>query len=295
MKAGDLLAELPVKNQQTTQARKNITANHSGEVLIEKDSNIAWILEGALYDIPNNSCINLFEKDQITSKHDNLASFKIISKNEGIVKLEKNNTNTQIENFKIINCLSLIKLPVYRNKKDNNLILETENGTQYTLQKLPKKLKQSQFLFATKTENRYKTETGGQIFYPKDKSFLEYNSKLGTEIIVKNGKILFVPQETHIINRDKSLLLVTNQTKLENTETELINDVFSKTSGFLETKESNQILQEINIKPGEFFEYKKLNDQEIEKLNELHQKIYFPGEIIFDDIIVEYLTFIEIV
>ena len=27
----------------------------------------------------------------------------------------------------------------------------------------------------------------------------------------------------------------------------------------------------------------------------LHQKIYFPGEIIFDDIIVEYLTFIEIV
>ena len=295
VKAGDLLAELPVKNQQTTQARKNITANHSGEVLIEKDSNIAWILEGALYDIPNNSCINLFEKDQTTSKHDNLASFKIISKNEGIVKLEKNNTNTQIENFKIINCLSLIKLPVYRNKKDNNLILETENGTQYTLQKLPKKLKQSQFLFATKTENRYKTETGGQIFYPKDKSFLEYNSKLGTEIIVKNGKILFVPQETHIINRDKSLLLVTNQTKLENTETELINDVFSKTSGFLETKESNQILQEINIKPGEFFEYKKLNDQEIEKLNELHQKIYFPGEIIFDDIIVEYLTFIEIV
>merc|ERR1712023_155933 len=135
VKAGDLLAELPVKNQQTTQAQKNITANHSGEVLIEKNSNIAWILEGALYDIPNNSCINSFEKDQTTSKHDNLASFKIISKNEGIVKLEKNTTNTQIENFKIINCLSLIELPVYKNKKDNNLILETENGTQYTLQK----------------------------------------------------------------------------------------------------------------------------------------------------------------
>ena len=42
--------------------------------------------------------------------------------------------------------------------------------------KLPKKLKQSQFLFATKTENRYKTETGGQIFYPKDKSFLEWQN-----------------------------------------------------------------------------------------------------------------------
>ena len=110
-------------------------------LFLEKNSNIAWILEGALYDIPNNSCINSFEKNQTTSKHDNLASFKIISKNEGIVKLEKNTTNTQIENFKIINCLSLIELPVYKNKKDNNLILETENGTQYTLQKLPKKIK----------------------------------------------------------------------------------------------------------------------------------------------------------
>ena len=295
VKEGDLLAELPLKNQQTTQARKNINAPHSGEVILQKNSNTAWILEGELYDIPNNSFINNFKIDQKTSKQDNLTYFKIISKNEGILTIQKNKVNNQIEDFKILNCVSLSNLPVFFDKKQDNLVIVTPKNTQYIIQKLPKKLKAKRFLFANQVENNYKTDTGGQVFYPKAKNFLNYNPELETETISKNGKILFVPQETHIINRDKSLLIVPNQTKLENPGTELINDIFSKTNGFLETKESNQILQEITIKPGEFFEYKKLTEDEIKQIKELNQKIYFPGEIIFDDILVNYLSLIEIV
>jgi DNA-directed RNA polymerase subunit beta' len=189
----------------------------------------------------------------------------------------------------------LFELPVFLDKKQDNLVIVTPKNTKYVIQELPKKLKSKRFLFANQVENNYKTDSGGQVFYPKAKDFLEYNSELETETISKNGKILFVPQETHIINRDKSLLIVPNQTKLENPGTELINDIFSKTNGFLETKESNQILQEITIKPGEFFEYKKLAENEIKQIKELNQKIYFPGEIIFDDILVNYLTLLEIV
>ena len=295
VKAGDLLAELPLKNQQTTQARKNISASHSGEIILQKNLNIAWILEGELYDIPSNSFVNNFEINQKTEKQDNLAYFKIISKNEGILNIERNKINNQVEGFKILNCLSLFKLPVYLDKKKDSFVLVTEQNTRYIIQKLPKKLKENIFLFANQAEVKYRTETGGQIFYPKRKDFLQQNPKFKTETIVKNGKILFVPQETHIINRDKSLLLVPNKTKLENIGTELINDVFSKTNGFLETKESNQILQEITIKPGEFFEYKKLSEDEIQEIQKLNQKIYFPGEVIFDDILISYLTLIEIV
>ena len=68
VKAGGLLAELPLKNQQTTQARKNISASHSGEIILQKNLNIAWVLEGELYDIPSNSFVNNFEINQNCNK-----------------------------------------------------------------------------------------------------------------------------------------------------------------------------------------------------------------------------------
>ena len=77
-------------------------------------------------------------------------------------------------------------------------------------------------------------------------------------LIGKNGKLLFIPLENHTINKDRSLLLVPNLTKLELPGTELIKGIFSKTNGFVETKESNQILQALKIKPGEFFEFYNL-------------------------------------
>ena len=53
----------------------------------------------------------------------------------------------------------------------------------YIIQKLPKKLKENIFLFANQAEVKYRTETGGQIFYPKIKDFLQQNPKFKTETI----------------------------------------------------------------------------------------------------------------
>ena len=45
-KTGDLIAELPVKNQQIVTQEENIYSTTSGEIFMLKKSNQAWILEG---------------------------------------------------------------------------------------------------------------------------------------------------------------------------------------------------------------------------------------------------------
>ena len=56
----------------------------------------------------------------------------------------------------------------------------------------------------------------------------------------------------------------------------------------------NNIIQQITIKPGKFIEYLYLSEDEKKQLIDLNKKIFFPGEIIFEDVIVEYLSYVEI-
>ena len=135
---------------------------------------------------------------------------------------------------------------------------------------------------------------GGQIIYP-NKSFVKYNYRLNREIVVKNGKILYVPIEVHVINRSNSLVLQENNTIITEPFTMLFsNYIYTEINGFLEIKEHDNFVEEITIKPGDLFEYFNLNRNSIKSLWKLHKKIFFPGDIIFDDLIVEYLTSIEI-
>jgi hypothetical protein len=59
VKTGDLIAELPVKNQQTIDARRNIYSATSGEIFMLKKSNQACILEGNLF---NKLCCGILYK-----------------------------------------------------------------------------------------------------------------------------------------------------------------------------------------------------------------------------------------
>ena len=294
VKIGDLIAELPLKNQQTIKSQKNILAPNSGEIFLSQNTEIIWLLKGEVYDIPNNSLLNNFKTHEKIYLLDNFLHFKLTSKKNGILKITKNKITKQIESINISKCLTVVNIPLFWHKKKQELILNISSNEKYKIQNLPKLINSKPFIFSSNTNRNYKTETGGQIFYPS-KTFLKFETEFEREIIKKNGQILFVPIETHLIKKDKSLLLVPNKTKLTFPNTELINGVFSKTNGFVQTKETNQILHEIQIKPGEFFEYNNLNQNEIENLRKINKKIFFPGETIFEDILIEYLTLVEII
>jgi DNA-directed RNA polymerase subunit beta' len=291
VKKGDLIAELPIKNRQTINSQKNILASHSGEVNFVTNSNIVWVLQGEVYLTPKNSLLNNFSLNKNIQLSDNLITFKIPTRKDGLIKIIKNKKS--IDLIKILKCLNLINFPIFWDKKLKKLILKKTKTEFYAIETLSNNLIENSFNFAFLVNKKYKTETGGQLFYP-NKSFIKYDEGLKKEFIITNGKILFIPVETHIIKKDKSLLLVPNRGKLKEVGTELLKGIFSKTDGFLQTKISNNVLQEIQIKPGNFFEYNNLSKDCIDELKKLNKKIFFPGEIIFDDILIPYLTMIEI-
>ncbi|MFM6754735.1 MAG: DNA-directed RNA polymerase subunit beta'', partial [Dolichospermum sp.] len=67
---------------------------------------------------------------------------------------------------------------------------------------------------------------------------------------VQGGTLLWIPEETHEVNKDISLLLVEDGQYVE-AGTEVVKDIFCQTGGVIEITQKNDILREIVIKPGE--------------------------------------------
>jgi DNA-directed RNA polymerase subunit beta' len=295
IKEDDLIAELPYNNQQTRKSRKKIIAPHSGEITIDNNKNIFWILEGEVYTKEKNSIINRFNLNKKVDNENPLYQIKLTSKKSGLLKYKINKYDKSIEAIDILNCLEVLKsIPVFCEKKSKKIILVINLKTHYVLNDLTEKLNTNEFLFAEKIKTKYLNKIGGQLSF-LNKSFFENNLKYKADIIKKNGKIFILPIEIHTVNKNKSLLLVDQHTQLHDNYIELISGVFSKTSGFIQVKESNQMIQEIQIKPSLFFEFMNLTHAEILSLKKYNKKIYFPGEIIFEEIIVKNISYIEFI
>ena len=297
IKKGTLIAELINKSHQTISSKKDIIATHSGEILFSLEKNIIWILEGNVYNSPKNSFFNKFNLNKIINFQDNLFSSKIINKAQGIITIKKASFNTEQNSILISNCVeSFSHYPIFWEKKKKKLIIcfqNKENKKLYQIEFLSSNKEKRGIFFAQHLTNKYKTHTPGKIILLNSNFNRKDHSK--SKIIIKNEKILFLPIEIFTINKDKRFVFVKNNTKLKQIGTELISGIFSKTDGFIQTKESNQVINEIEIKPGDYFEYVKLTKSKISELKKIDKKIYFPGEIIFGEILIRYLTIIEII
>jgi DNA-directed RNA polymerase subunit beta' len=294
----ELLAELSYKNEQRIKSRKNLIALHSGELIFSEKKNLFWILRGEVYNVPSNNLINKFKKNQQISQKDNLSSVKLISRKEGVLKTILSKTKN-VNKLQISNCLEkFINYPILWDNKRKKLYLIlnfpelTEYYELFLLNNNNKKT--NLFKFGEQITTKYNTETGGEIILLNN-SFFQYESKYNNKIIVKNGKLLFIPLENYKIEKDKAVLLVPNNTKLDFKHTEIISGIFSQTDGFVQTKESNNIIEEVNIKAGKFFEFMNLKPHEINDLKKIDKKIFFKNEIVFEDIIVEFLSLAEVI
>jgi DNA-directed RNA polymerase subunit beta' len=65
----------------------------------------------------------------------------------------------------------------------------------------------------------------------------------------REGQLLWIPEETHEVNKDISLLLVEDGQFVE-AGTEVVKDIFCQSSGVVEVTQKNDILREIVVKPG---------------------------------------------
>ncbi|NER83694.1 MAG: DNA-directed RNA polymerase subunit beta'', partial [Leptolyngbya sp. SIO1D8] len=98
-------------------------------------------------------------------------------------------------------------------------------------------------------DTRYHTSTGGVVKYSGVETAKKGKGKQGYEVI-KGGTLLWIPEETHEVNKDLSLLLVEDGQFVE-AGTEVVKDIFCQSHGVVEVTQKNDILREIVIKPGD--------------------------------------------
>jgi len=290
-----LLAELSTGTEKTVPAKKYIFPKFSGFIQKRNKSNIVWILNGSVYPMIKNSFLNTLVLKQELSHRDSIFSFKLISNSFGMIFVNFNNLNGLIEEFKIFNILKVFNLPIYYDYKNTNakLALTDRYKNLYRLKALNQIISNKIFTLSDNIGNKYKSVLGGNIFYPKQ-PFYQFDKK-NQRVMTKNGKILYVPAEVNYFNRDASLLQVLNGSFLDDADIELVkNGVWSQCHGFVETKVSNKIIHKISIKPGKFMEYINLTPKEKKFLLTFNNKIFFPGEIVFEDVGVDFLSIVQI-
>ena len=99
--------------------------------------------------------------------------------------------------------------------------------------------------------------------------------------------MLWIPEETHEVNKDISLLMVEDGQFVE-AGTEIVKDIFCQTSGVVEVIQKNDILREITIKPGEL---RMIDDPDV--IATVDGRLFNAGEEITSDLSAEGLTQVE--
>ncbi len=285
----DLLGQLIESSKQVKIETKTVLSELTGEIFIKEElnNNVVWVLSGKLFNLPLNAYLNNTLNKKIL-KNNFISRIKLVNKNSGLIKI----LNDEIDlTKKIIQILS--NSIVFQNSKLKRLniksaveqyILTINNDTNFLLNNF--QLNRSNLITTNHNEifgklftNYYQTKTGGTPFFLKNGKQL-----LNDEII--DTSLLWLSEETHIINRDNNILKVENFEYItENYE--IIPDIYSHIPGIINITEKNNIVQEICIKPG--FLYK------IENFEDYDQKLFYPGEIIFKNLEVKEISVSEIV
>ena len=292
VKKNQLLAELPILNQQLVTSLKNIVSKFSGEIFRKYPSNILWILFCDVYDIPAKTLNNISNLTKTSSDSQALLNFKIIADESGLVKFQNSISSGCVQSYSIFQYLYLFSLFLYQHPETGNyLLLDSKKRLFYQVNKKLTNFDTKSVVFATSIEEVFIPPIDGLVYYPEKKVFTENSESL---CIKHNSKILFIPQHITIVNRDASLIIVSNCNFFPQKRVEIATDIYSRISGFVEIEESDDILRNIIIKPGKFFEYTKLTKADQNHLFSLNNKIFFPGEVVFDDVKVDFPSFVQI-
>ena len=309
VKSGDVIAQYPLKNRMVTErAQKAIFSDFSGIIQLSGlnlqrvkdkesdiksacDSGIIWILSGKVYDIPDSAQI-VVSSGQVIRDHDLIVRTRVISKYDGCVQFNSpfnKNANQKLSIITSSKTLVNVEVKLDKNNK-NRYVLCTDVNDLFTLRiKSNEKIINNQIV-ADLASDLYRTKTGGIIKY-LDLSIVK-NINSTTEDyydISGSGYILWIPEETHEINKDISLLLV-NHGEFVEAGTEIMKNVFASNSGMVEISHKDGIVREIIIKPGKLY---PISVDKFESLSSKKRGFLRPGEKLLGNITVDKLIYWE--
>nr|YP_009497957.1 RpoC2 [Gracilaria changii]ART65221.1 RpoC2 [Gracilaria changii] len=307
IKSGQVIAEYPITNRIITEkAQKSVLADFSGSIYLKDlylgetqneqktfkhvvSGGILWILAGRVFTIPYDAKLTISENDFIYENHligktefksRYSGKIRILDKKKDFVK----NIVIITSSKTYINIDVLIKF--YNGYK--HYFLVTEEQDQFILKTLPNQYILDKQLVGELITDVYRTSTGGIIKYldlsVSDKHIDIHNKKDYYDIL-NAGYVLWIPEETHEINKDISLLLVKHG-QFINEGTEIIKNVFAGSSGIIDILQKEGIVREIIIKPGVLYPYYTNHENK-------SRGFLRPGEMITDNLKTDKLVYWE--
>ncbi|WP_295615082.1 DNA-directed RNA polymerase subunit beta' [Chamaesiphon sp. GL140_3_metabinner_50] len=265
VKTGDLLAEIALSKggRSTEKATKDVASDLAGEVLfadivpeektdrqgnmtrIAQRGGLIWVLSGEVYNLPPGAEPLVKNGDRV-SEHGVLAETRLISVSGGVVRLRG---EREIDIITASVSLDRAKVEVDTESGREQYTIVTDDNQRFQLLTAPGTKVQNSTAVAELVDDRYRTRTGGIVKFAGLDVQKKGKAKQGYEV-VQGGTILWIPEESHEVNKDISLLIVEDGQFVE-AGTEVIRDIFCGISGIVEVVQKNDILREITIKPGE--------------------------------------------
>ncbi|MGG6293157.1 DNA-directed RNA polymerase subunit beta' [Leptolyngbya sp. AN02str] len=269
---GYTIVELPVTGRVrkvTEKATKDVASDLAGEVLFadvvpeeKKDrqgnttrsaqrGGLIWVLSGEVYNLPPGAEPVVKNGDRVES-NSILAETKLVTENGGTVRIPPEGEAKGPREVEIITAsvqLDQAQVIAESGQGREHYVIETQNNQRFSLIATPGTKVTNGQVVAELIDDRYHTHTGGIIKFSGIEVAKKGKAKQGYEV-VKGGTILWIPEESHEVNKDISLLLVEDGQYVE-AGTEVVKDIFCQSNGVVEVTQKNDILREIVIKPGE--------------------------------------------
>ncbi len=265
VKKGQLLVEVAkVKLQKSTEkAAKDVASDLAGEVIfadlvpedkkdrqgnttrIAQRAGLMWVLSGEVYNLLPGAEPLVKNGDRI-NPGDVLAQTRLTAANGGVVRMIEDSREIEIVTASVL--LDRAEVRVESDGGREQYIIYTADDQRFLLKTAPGTKVQNNEIIAELIDDRYETHSGGIVKYGGIE-IGKGSRKLGYEI-EKGGTLLWIPEESHEVNKDISLLIVEDGEYVE-AGAEVVKDVFCQSSGIVEVIQKNDILREIIIKPGE--------------------------------------------
>ena len=274
LKAGQLVAEVAIgarsTRAHTEKATRDIASDLAGEVKFadvlpeektDRQGNttttaarggLIWILSGEVYNLPPGAEPVVSNGDRVTDGSV-LAETRLNTVHGGVVRLPETTASgkggREVEIITASVVLDEATVRVEHGQGRDQYLIETANHQLFSLLATPGTKVQNNQVVAELIDEQYRTTTGGLLKYAGVEVAKKGKAKQGYEV-VQGGTLLWIPEESHEVNKDISLLLVEDAAYVE-AGTEVVKDIFCQNSGVVEVTQKNDILRELVIKPGE--------------------------------------------
>lgn len=273
LKKGDLIAETPNTSRVrkvTEKASKDVTSDLAGEVLFEglvqeektdrqgnmtrlaQRGGLIWVLSGEVYNLPPGAEPVVKNGDRIEAEGV-LAETKLITERGGTVRLTDKSTDgkggREVEIITASVLLDKAEIEIESGQGREHYFLNTASGQKFSINAAPGTKVTSGQVVAELVDDTFRTQTGGIIKFAGVEVAKRGKAKNGYEV-TKGGTLLWIPAESHEVNKDISLLMVETGQYVE-AGTEVVKDIFCQTSGVVDVTQKNDILREVMIRPGD--------------------------------------------